>query len=471
MRQQYSQQAKLDQPQSSSSEPSLADLVKQMATSSVQFQQRTEASIQNLQTHIGQLATTVNELKSQGFGNLPSQSVSNPRNVSAITLRSGKQLEVPNAATEKSTSVEIDAAEEQPESSNKRNSSHSEPNIPLPFPNRVTQNKKIAEVEMDKEIMETFRKVEVNIPLLEGIKQIPKYAKFLKDLCTHRRRLKGNEKVSMGRNVSAIIQPSIPPKCKDPGTFTIPCIIGSEQFNQAMLDLGALINVMPKSVYQSLHIGKLKPTEVVIQLANQSTAHPEGVLEDVLVRVNDLIFLAEFYVLNIEDDVNQPTLILGRPFLKTAKTKIDVHSGTLSMEFGDNKVHFKLHDAMRYPLEEHSVFHLDIIDTLVDDMHANLCAEFPEIVGIRDHFQCSDCDGIHDLCAVCAKFNACIYGSKFAQNFSEELHADLGVIRTDSNSNFAVVENTDCAHSDYSVGCANNSYDDLSVVGYDNALA
>ena len=107
----------------------------------------------------------------------------------------------------------------------------------------MTQNKKLAEVELDKEIMETFRKVEVNIPLLEAIKQIPKYAKFLKDLCTHRRRLKGNEKVSMGRNVFAIIQPSIPPKCKDLGTFTIPCIIGNKQFSQAMLDLGASINV------------------------------------------------------------------------------------------------------------------------------------------------------------------------------------------------------------------------------------
>ena len=124
----------------------------------------------------------------------------------------------------------------------------------------MTENRKLAEVELDKEIMETFRKVEVNIPLLEAIKQIPKYAKFLKDLCTHRRRLKGNEKVSMGRNVSAIIQPSIPPKCKDPSTFTIPCIIGSKQFSQDMLDLGASINVMSKSVYHALHIGELKPT-------------------------------------------------------------------------------------------------------------------------------------------------------------------------------------------------------------------
>ncbi|XP_027348133.1 uncharacterized protein LOC113859603 [Abrus precatorius] len=282
---------------------------------------------------------------------------------------------------------------------------------------------------MDKEIMETFRKVEVNIPLLEAIKQIPKYAKFLKDLCTHRRRLKGNEKVSMGRNVSAIIQSSIPPKCKDPGTFTIPCIIGSEQFSQAMLDLGPSINVMPKSVYQSLHIGKLRPTGVVIQLANRSTTHPEGVLEDVLVRVNDLIFPTDFYVLNMENDVNQPTLILGRPFLKTAKTKIDVHSGTLSMEFRDNKVHFKLHDAIRYPPEEHSVFHLDIIDTLALEMTFNVQIVMEFMIYVL--FVTNLTHGI--------------YGSESAQN----LHVDLGslsydVIRTDSDSSFAIVENTDC---------------------------
>ena len=70
----------------------------------------------------------------------------------------------------------------------------------------MTHNKKIIEAELDKEIMETFQKVEVNILFLEAIKQILKYVKFLKDLCTHKRRLKGNEKVSMGRNVSAIIQ-------------------------------------------------------------------------------------------------------------------------------------------------------------------------------------------------------------------------------------------------------------------------
>ena len=120
------------------------------------------------------------------------------------------------------------------------NSDLQQPSIPLPFPPRAIPNKKMEEAE--KEILETFRKVVVNIPLLDAIKKIPRYAKFLKELCTHKRKLKGNERISMGRNVSALIGkfvPHIPQKCKDPRTFCIPCIIGNSKFQNAMLDLGA----------------------------------------------------------------------------------------------------------------------------------------------------------------------------------------------------------------------------------------
>jgi len=126
------------------------------------------------------------------------------------------------------------------------------PSIPFPFPPRAIPSKMMEEV--DREILETFRKVEVNIPLLDAIKQILRYAKFLKELCTHKRRLKSNEKISMGRNVSALIGksvPQIPEKCKDPGTFCVPCIIGNNKFENAMLDLGASINVMPLSIFKS----------------------------------------------------------------------------------------------------------------------------------------------------------------------------------------------------------------------------
>ena len=108
-------------------------------------------------------------------------------------------------------------------------------------------------MELNSDLLETFRRVKVNIPLLDAIKQIPKYEKFLKDLCPHKRKLKGNEQVKIGRNVSALMQSNsvvaIPPstlplKCKDHGTFTVPCTIGDCTFTNVMLDLGGSINVM-----------------------------------------------------------------------------------------------------------------------------------------------------------------------------------------------------------------------------------
>ena len=59
---------------------------------------------------------------------------------------------------------------------------------------------------------------------------------------------------------------------------------------------------MPYSIYASLNLGDLKETDVVIQLVNQSNAYPRGVLEDVLVQVNELVFSTDFYVLDMEDE-------------------------------------------------------------------------------------------------------------------------------------------------------------------------
>jgi len=84
--------------------------------------------------------------------------------------------------------------------------------------------------------------------------------------------------------------------------FSIPCVIGSTKFDSAMLDLGASINVIPLSVFTFLHLGPLKTTGVVIQLANRSTVNRACVLEDVFVRADKLIFLADFYILDMKDD-------------------------------------------------------------------------------------------------------------------------------------------------------------------------
>ena len=119
----------------------------------------------------------------------------------------------------------------------------------------------------------------------------------------------------MSQNVSLLIKQTLPKKCQDPGTFTIPCQIGHSKFKNAMLNLGASINVMPTLVYTSLGLGPLKQTGVVIQLANRSNVIPTGVMEDVLVQVQNLIFPIDFYILSMEKEspTNQSPLILGNP--------------------------------------------------------------------------------------------------------------------------------------------------------------
>ncbi|KAL2243926.1 UNVERIFIED_CONTAM: Retrovirus-related Pol polyprotein from transposon 17.6 [Sesamum indicum] len=325
------------------------------------------------------MASSVGKLESQG--KLPSQSVINPRqNASAITLRSGKELQEHvneedtkhGHGAKRKLEKEIEVQQKQTE----HEVDHPKPLVTRPpFPERFTKAK--TEVE-EKEIFETFRKVEVNIPLLDAIKQIPRYTKFLKELCTSKGKLKGNERVSMGENVSAILQRKLPPKCKDPGTFSIPCKIGMIGIKKAMCDLGASINVMPLTIFESLKVGPLKETEVVIQLADRSVVYPEGVLEDVLVQVNELVFPADFYVLDMREDnsPNSTSILLGRPFLKTARTKIDVHSGSLTMEFDGEIIRFNIYESMRYPTDLPTALLVDIFDPFVQDSIA---------IGSEDH--------------------------------------------------------------------------------------
>ncbi|XP_012488036.1 uncharacterized protein LOC105801264 [Gossypium raimondii] len=279
-------------------------------------------------------------LESQG--KLSSQTEPNPRhNVSVITLRSEKVLEpVPSTsrahdASQDEKNLDTEALVElAPQKSFA---------VPHPFPGKLVQYKKERE---EKEILDTFRKVEIKIPLLEVIKQISQYARFLKELCTSKRKLLANENVSVGENVSAVLQRKIPPKCKDQCMFSISFKIGSVGIKKTMCDLGASIKVMPLSIYKLLDVGPLKETCVIIQLADRSVVHSEGVLEDVLVKVNELIFPTDFYIINIEDDnsANSSDILLGRPFLSTARTKIDVWSGTLTMEFDGDVIRFNVYE-------------------------------------------------------------------------------------------------------------------------------
>ncbi|CAN6687750.1 unnamed protein product [Malus baccata var. baccata] len=264
-------------------------------------------------------------------GQLPSSTIPNPKggfeSAKAITLRSGKEVGADPTSKTGHNEDEILQIEEEE--------------------SRLPTAKVVPPLPQAPSIP--------NLPNLshkDAIKQVPRYAKLLKELCTTRKRMSTKEVVKVGENVSAILQRKLPPKCKDPGSFTIPCVIGNTRFESAMLDLGASINVMPYSIYASMNLGALKN---------------DG--------VNHLVFPADFYVLEMDESDHAPSLpiLLGRPFMKTTRTKIDVYSGTLSMEFDGEVVNFNLSDSIKYPSEDHSCFSIDIIDSLaqgcLDDLN------------------------------------------------------------------------------------------------------
>ncbi|CAN6700797.1 unnamed protein product [Malus baccata var. baccata] len=388
------------------------DKTYQLLTTMAQGMQNQEKEVNELKKQMGQMAEFLGQFRENG--KLPSTTVVNPKggfeSAKAITLRSGK--EVRNKEDEK---MQIEEEEQSyptarvaspmpqpPKTSHPSTSGKNVPNVVIsntnlpnvPFPCRFAQSKK---EESEKDILDTFRKVQVNIPLLDAIKQVPRYAKFLKELCTTRKRISNKEVVKVSENVSAVLQRKLPPKCKDPGSFTIPCVIGNTRFEQCMLDLGASINVMPYSIYASMNLGELKQDGVIIQLADRSYAYPKGVLEDVLVQVNHLIFPADFYVLEMEDSSHAPSLpiLLGRPFMKTARTKIDVFMGTLTMEFDGDIIRFNLSETIKYPMEDHSCFAIDIVDSLAQVHLDRMNDDALEIALVHGIGARNKCGGIH----------------------------------------------------------------------------
>src|SRR3954469_11628302 len=133
-----------------------------------------------------------------------------------------------------------------------------------------------------KKFLDIFRSLHINIPLADALEQMPKYAKYLKDMLTKKRKWEEHETIMLTEESSVILRKKLPPKLKDPGSFSIPCMIGDTQFNNALCDLGASVNLMPFSLFEMLRIVEVKQTTISMQLADRSIVYPRGAIEDVL---------------------------------------------------------------------------------------------------------------------------------------------------------------------------------------------
>ena len=132
--------------------------------------------------------------------------------------------------------------------------------------------------------------MKINVPLFDAIQQVPSYAKFLKDMCTKKKKTNVPKKVFLATDISELLSGSIPVKYKDSGYPTISCTIRQAEISRALLDLEASINLLPFSVCQQLRLGDLSPTRVTIQLVDRLVKVTKGKINDVLIRVGKFIY-------------------------------------------------------------------------------------------------------------------------------------------------------------------------------------
>ncbi|XP_022041101.1 uncharacterized protein LOC110943675 [Helianthus annuus] len=168
---------------------------------------------------------------------------------------------------------------------------------------------------------------------------MPKYSKFMRDFLTHKRKIETLQLVNLSEECFVVLLNKLPQKKIDPGSFTIPCSIGGSPVRNALADLGASINLMLASMFDRLGLGKTSPTKMSIQLADRSIKYPQGVVKNLLVKVEDFVFPADFVILDIEEDTEVP-LILGRPFLATARAMMDMSDVKLTLRVGDKEMKF-----------------------------------------------------------------------------------------------------------------------------------
>ncbi|XP_050914604.1 uncharacterized protein LOC127129466 [Lathyrus oleraceus] len=174
------------------------------------------------------------------------------------------------------------------------------------------------------------------------------YAKFLKEIISNKKNLEDDETLMLTAECNAIIQNNMPPKLKDPGSFSIPCVIGKFIIDKALCDLRASVSLMPLSICEKLNLGELRPTKMSLKLADCSVKFLIGVLENIPVCIGQFYIPTDFVIMDIKEDSHIP-IILGRPFLATAGAIIDVKKGRMTFEVGEEKVEFLLAKVLQAP--------------------------------------------------------------------------------------------------------------------------
>ncbi|XP_062164944.1 uncharacterized protein LOC133871523 [Alnus glutinosa] len=320
---------------------------------------------------MGQMANTFNRMEE---GKLPSQLVANPKGhymaeastsnhqqmLAITTLRSGRMVD--NHVQEKvdeHTEIPQNLQKDTGKQVNTKASSSSAPTLEIPYEPRVPSPKH-----------------------LKAPSHFGKQGEKIQDM------------MEVFKQVKSILQHSLPPKFKDPGAPTISCIIGDHKIDKALLDLRAGVNLFPYSVYMQLGLGELKPTPIILQLADQSIKKPRGIIEDVIIQVNNFYFPMDFIVLDtkpVDNPKKMIPVILGRPFLATANENINCRTGIMMIRFENLKVNLNMFHTFQQPLDKAECFFLDSIENLVAEPPPCILTKDPFEVGMT-HIKVDNCD-------------------------------------------------------------------------------
>nr|XP_025625310.1 uncharacterized protein LOC112717519 [Arachis hypogaea] len=327
--------------------------------------------------------TTQSTQQASTSSSLPSHPQLNPiGSINAITLRSGTKLDK-NAATPsklnegtnneevgdeievmRSEDENIDKDEEEPPKVKEpKRKTLLEEYLLNPFPTIAKKAKK--QEDLDPTVVEVFEKVKVTIPLFQSIQHVPKYAKFLKDICKHKDKLGNLNKKPVDDSISSLLLE----KCNDPGPCLVTCLIGGTKFMDCMCDLGACVNIMPLPIYERLNLAPLKRFGARFVLADKRIVSVVGITENVIVNIQGLLFPADFHILETPpiDSTKPSSILLGRPFLKMARFKLDAHSGVYSFKSDGKLVKFTLEESDKPILEAYSVYGCDIVEDKVSE--------------------------------------------------------------------------------------------------------
>ncbi|GKD47341.1 reverse transcriptase domain-containing protein [Tanacetum coccineum] len=199
-----------------------------------------------------------------------------------------------------------------------------------------------------EKIFQMFQDLHFDISFANALFLMPRFAHTIRNLLTNKEKLLELAKIPLSENCSAMLLKKLPEKLGDPGKFLIPCEFSEIEICHALADLGASINLMPLSIWKKLSLPKLTPTLMTLELADRSITRPKGLAEDVFVKVGKFHFPTNFVVVDFKADPRVP-LILGRSFLRTSRTLIDVYEGELILKDGNEQIVFHVDGISKHP--------------------------------------------------------------------------------------------------------------------------